>query len=273
MATLLETINGRAASVLEGLPDVVVHDIYDALGARLYDAVALQDGHELREMLAIARRTTGPILELACGAGRFTFPLLALGRELTAVDLSPSMLAILSERLDSGHAHLRNRLTLVEGDICDFKPGRKFSTAIFGCVTVSLLDSGARGRLFRNMTSVLTPEGRFFLSTTVPEGDSSLAAPGAPVENMQLVRDSAGTPYCLHEYIVPDRSIREITLIPEDTSTGGQVDVFTTAVRVLPPEQLAAELQENGLALLATHPVRTPGSAHEIVILEVGLHA
>lgn len=273
MATLLENINGRAATVLRELTDVAVHDIYDPLGARLYDAVALQDGHELREMIAIARRTTGPILELACGAGRFTLPLLALGREVTAVDLSPSMLAILSDRLDAGYAHLRNKLTLVEGDICNFDPGLKFSTVIFGCVTVSLLDLDARSRLFRNMASVLAPEGRFFLSTTVPEGDASLATPGAPVENVQLVKDSAGMPYCLHEYIVPDRSVREITLIPEDINTSSPVNVFTTAVRVLPPHQLATELQANNLAVLATHSVRTPGSAHHIVILEVGHRA
>jgi methylation protein MtfA len=273
MAALLEDINGRAAVILGDLSDVVVHDIYDPLGARLYDAVALQDGHELREMMAIARRTTGPILELACGAGRFTLPLLAMGREVTAVDLSPSMLSILSDRLDAGYAHLRNKLTVVEGDICDFDPGRRFSTVIFGCVTVSLLDLGARRRLFRNMASVLAPEGRFFLSTTVPEGDASLAAPGAPVENLQLVKDSAGTPYCLHEYIVPDRTVREITLIPEDTNSSGPVNVFTTQVRVLPPDQLAAELQANKLAVLAMHPVKTPGSAHEIVILEVGHRA
>lgn len=273
MAPLLEDINGRAAAILGDLADVVVHDIYDPLGARLYDAVALQDSHELREMIAVARRTTGPILELACGAGRFTLPLLALGREVTAVDLSPSMLAILSDRMDSGYAHLWRNLTLVEGDICDFNPAQKFSTVIFGCVTVSLLDAGARRRLFQNMTSVLAPEGRFFLSTTVTEGDASLDTPGTPVENVQLVKDSAGTRYCLHEYIVADRSVREITLIPEDTNTSGPVDVFTTAVRVLPPDQLVTELQENGLAVLNTHPVRTPGSAHEIVILEVGLHA
>ncbi|WP_051422933.1 daptide-type RiPP biosynthesis methyltransferase [Arthrobacter sp. MA-N2] len=270
MEALPEAINGRARVALKNVPDVIVHDIYSPLGAKLYDAIALQDGHELREMIAIARQTTGPILELACGAGRFTLALLALGRQVTAVDLSPSMLAILSDRLDSSHAHLRGNLTMIEGDICDFDPGRRFNTVIFGCVTVSLLDSTARGRLFRHMGSVLSADGRFFLSTTVAEGDTDLATPGTPIENLQQVLDSAGTAYCLHEYIAADRSIRAITLIPEVITPGAPVDVFTTAVRVLPPDQLMTELQANELEVIRTHPVKTPGAAHEIVILEVG---
>lgn len=273
MAALLENIQGQAKTVLKDVPEVVVHDIYDPLGSNLYDAVALQDAHELREMIAIARRTGGPILELACGAGRFTLPLLAMGRELTAVDLSPSMIAILSARLAANYPHLREKLTLIEADICDFDPGSRYNTVIFGCVTVSLLDTEARKRLFRNIPSMMTSEGRFYLSTTVVEGDAGLALQGTPMENIQKVSDSAGTVYNLHEYIVADRSIREITLIPDEIDVSAPVDVFTTAVRVLPPDQLTGELNAAGLEVIQSHPVKTPGAAHQIVILEVGNRA
>src|ERR1051325_7194132 len=42
----------------------------------------------------MARRTGGPILELGAGTGRIALPLAADGHAVTALDLSPHMLAI-----------------------------------------------------------------------------------------------------------------------------------------------------------------------------------
>lgn len=272
MESQLNLIRGKAGQALEGFAEVVVHDIYDALGSKLYDAVATQDAHELREMLAIVRRTNGPILELACGAGRFTLPLLSLGRPVTAVDLSPSMLGILSKRIDSDYPQLKTGLSLVEADICTLEIESRFETIIFGCVTISLLNEESRNTLFANMHRLLTPQGRLFMSTTVVEGHNQLSQAGDPVENSQKVQDSTGATYHLHEYIVPDRTLREITLIPETVTANGPVDIFTTKVRVIPPPQLAQELEASGLRVVKIHPVKTPGFAHEIVILEVAIN-
>ena len=60
--------------------------------------ITANDLTELPEILAAARKTAGPILELAAGSGRITRPLLALGRPLTAVDSSAEMLAMLKEK-------------------------------------------------------------------------------------------------------------------------------------------------------------------------------
>ena len=73
-------------------------DMYSASGSRLYDQITANDLTELPEILAAARKTAGPILELAAGSGRITRALLALGRPLTAVDSSVEMLAMLKEQ-------------------------------------------------------------------------------------------------------------------------------------------------------------------------------
>ena len=38
-----------------------------------------------------ARRSDGPVLELACGTGRLTIPIAQRGVEIVGLDLSPSM--------------------------------------------------------------------------------------------------------------------------------------------------------------------------------------
>ncbi|MEV7606777.1 class I SAM-dependent methyltransferase [Paenarthrobacter sp. NPDC089322] len=74
-------------------------DLYSVSGSRLYDLITANDLTELPEILAAARKTSGPILELASGSGRITRPLLSLGRSLTAVDSSPEMLALLKAKV------------------------------------------------------------------------------------------------------------------------------------------------------------------------------
>ena len=72
---------------------------------------------------AHARRTGGPILELACGTGRLLDLLVADGHEVVGLDRSSSMLRQAAERVG-------NRATLVEGDMASFTLGRRFALAI-----------------------------------------------------------------------------------------------------------------------------------------------
>jgi SAM-dependent methyltransferase len=63
----------------------------DAL-ARLYDLDLAEDPGDIDLYLALAGRTGGPIVELACGSGRVAIPIAAAGHEVTGVDLDPAML-------------------------------------------------------------------------------------------------------------------------------------------------------------------------------------
>jgi len=60
--------------------------------ARLYDLDLVEDPGDLDLYLALARRTGGPILELAAGSGRLAVPLAEAGHRVTGVDLDPAML-------------------------------------------------------------------------------------------------------------------------------------------------------------------------------------
>jgi len=57
------------------------------------------------------------VLELGCGTGRLTLPLARAGHPVTGIDLSPAMLARAREKLAAEPDMVRERVTLLEGDV------------------------------------------------------------------------------------------------------------------------------------------------------------
>jgi SAM-dependent methyltransferase len=70
----------------------------DAQLAQLYDAFPF-DG-DVPLYLDLARAEGGRVLEVACGSGRLTVPLVEAGNRVVGVDVSPHMLAITRGKLD-----------------------------------------------------------------------------------------------------------------------------------------------------------------------------
>ena len=99
--------------------------------AHLYDVDTLSiKNHDIDFWLSCAGETTGPILELACGTGRVGLELAEAGHSLVGLDISPSMLAIFKEKIMERPAAVRERISLVEGDMAHFQLGQKFSLII-----------------------------------------------------------------------------------------------------------------------------------------------
>lgn len=73
-----------------------------------------------------ARGTGGPVLELGCGTGRVTLPLAAAGLEVVGLDRAPGMLALAREKLKALAPEAQARVTLLEGDMRDFRLDRPF---------------------------------------------------------------------------------------------------------------------------------------------------
>ncbi len=71
-------------------------DIYE--DARLYDALGAGhfSGSDRTYWHQQCARYGGPILELACGSGRLTVPLAEEGVDIEGLDISPTMLALLT---------------------------------------------------------------------------------------------------------------------------------------------------------------------------------
>ncbi|MBD0706881.1 SAM-dependent methyltransferase [Streptomyces sp. CBMA291] len=266
------TVPGQAGVLLAEMGDrAVLCDLYDAKGAAVYHDLAAQDGHEVRELVSLVRTAPGPVLDLAAGSGRLTMPLLALGRQVTALELSGSMLELLAARLDEAPAALRDRCTLVRADMSEFSLGRLFQTIVLGTTSVSLLDSAGRKGLYASVRSHLAPGGRFLMSTLeIDPGETG------PEERVMEIR-TANAGYRLFEHWVPGAETRTVTVFPLAGSTpdetagaeAGLTTVCTSTSRVLVADQLEEEMGEAGLAVRARHTLPSADPRHVSVLLEV----
>lgn len=296
-ATTARRHPGLAGETIERLGDRArICGPYDTLGAPVYDDLAQGDGLEVREILHSARRTTGPILDLAAGAGRFTLPLLASGREVTALDLSRDMLGILERRLARAAERIRNRCTVVEADMAGFGLGKSFGCIILGTTSLSLLGTAQRAAMFGSVREHLSPGGEFVL-TVLERGDDD-----GPDEQVNRVMGVSGTEYDLYDHWPAGATHRTITIIPvpqadrEDAqpdarSAGprrgrrceqtahqpnddqpnddqrGEITVCTDTVGVLDREGVEAEMDRAGLVVREQKALTPAGLRHQVRLL------
>lgn len=263
---LLTATASRIADAFHG--SLPVRDLYSPEGARMYDAFTQEDHSEVREFLRLARGCPGPILDLACGSGRLTLPLRALGRDITALDSSSEMLRILSERLTQARAHVTGQVNFVEADMADFRLDHRFGLVLLGATSITLLDRLGRAALFERVNAHLLPDGRFLLTALEFDGCSDIGD-----ETVRVVIAKNGTDPALHlftEQLDPAQGIRTVSILRQ-TLHGGEVthsELFTTRVHTVTVESLRAELEAAGLAVHARHPVATGGSAYRVTLLE-----
>lgn len=125
--------------------------------ADLYDYYVNVD-FDINFFLQEAKRCGGKVLELTCGTGRVSIPLLQAGVDLTCVDYSTKMLSILRRKLERNHLScemfhmdmtelsLRDRFDLV------FIPFHSFS---------EIVDRSKHRRTLERIHTHLTEKGRF----------------------------------------------------------------------------------------------------------------
>ena len=103
------------------------------------------------------------ILELGCGTGRVTHPLLALGHPVVAVDDSPAMLA-----------HVR--APTVCAQIGDLDLGRTFDAVLLGSHLINTAVDADRGALLAAARRHLAPSGRLVVEWHPPSWFDSVAS-------------------------------------------------------------------------------------------------
>jgi SAM-dependent methyltransferase len=102
------------------------------LSAKYYDEAYAAD-EELADVpfyLELARSTCGHVLELGCGTGRVLLSIARAGIAIDGVDNSPPMLDRLRRKLDLEADHVRERVSVFEGDMRNFRSQRKYPLVI-----------------------------------------------------------------------------------------------------------------------------------------------
>ena len=79
---------------------------------------------------AAAERLGSPVLDLGAAAGRVALTLARDGHEVWALDRSPQMLAEIARRLDDEPPEVRERVTMVRGELQTLALGRRFPLTV-----------------------------------------------------------------------------------------------------------------------------------------------
>jgi SAM-dependent methyltransferase len=246
----------------------VLCDPYDPVGAPIYHALSRSDTHEVREIISLLRGLPGPVLDLAAGSGRLTLPLLAAGRHVTALDLSVSMLRLLAQRLAAAPRRLRERCTVVHGDMTDFSLHDRFGAVVLGTTSISLLDGDGREGLYRAVHRHLLPGGRFLLSTLYRD---DVSASGTPVE-VSVSALAAGVAHRIYQRWDPSTGVRTVAVVPHEQADA-RVPVCVSTVRDLPASVLCRELTAAGFGVLARHDLGSGRQRERVELLETQVRA
>ena len=126
---------------------------------------------ELEFIDGYARKTGGPVLELASGAARVSSQLARRGHVVYGVEMSRPMLDKAREVLGDEAPEVRGRVHLVQGDMTRFAFGRQFPLIIipFNSFWYNLYENRAQ-ECVRCIVSHLAPGG-FFLVEGEGKGD------------------------------------------------------------------------------------------------------
>lgn len=133
--------------------------------AHLYDSY-LRFTDDLPFFLQECKKIDGSVLELMCGTGRISIPLLEAGVDLTCVDASPAMLAILRQKLAA------NGLSapVVQADVTSLQLESLFDLVVLPFQSFHELHTEAEQRkALSEIARSLKPNGRFICTLHNPK--------------------------------------------------------------------------------------------------------
>lgn len=134
------------------------------LVAAYYDAYVRTD-LDRAFFLRHARASGGPVLELMCGTGRITLPLIEAGFQVTGIDSSARLLDRFRAKLAARNLHAE----LVEADVRSFELGRTFPFVFAGFHSFAeVLGADDRLRAMKAIRRHVAPGGRFVLTLHNP---------------------------------------------------------------------------------------------------------
>lgn len=121
-------------------------------------------------LVGMARRTGGPVLDIAAGTGRVLIPLARAGFEVTGVDIAPRMLAICRRKLAQEPGEVRARTQLVRADMRRFHLHRKFRLAVVPYCSFQFLRTVSEQlECLASIRRHLVPGGRLVLDLFNPD--------------------------------------------------------------------------------------------------------
>ena len=160
------------------------------LNAETYDARTLGFPGELDFWVARARESGGPVLELACGTGRVSWPIARAGIDIVGIDLSHAMLEPAQAKRVREAAEVGARARFLLGDMTNFALAERFSLTIIPFRAFqSLLTVEAQRSSLGCIHHHLKPGGRLIVDIFDPRLDLLLEDRFVPLRQIAPYRN------------------------------------------------------------------------------------
>ncbi|NQX11067.1 class I SAM-dependent methyltransferase [Microbacteriaceae bacterium VKM Ac-2855] len=251
----IRPLTAASAALLRALDSekTTPEDLYSAAGSAVYEHFTAEDRSEIAPLTAAVRRTVGPILELACGGGRITIPLLSLGRAVVGVDLSSTMVEILRTRVaDLPPTRIHPGTRFVVGDMTDFALPERFGAIVLAATSVALLDAAGRRALLDGARRHLSDDGRFFITASSP---GHLYRPGSQSSRVRAVPGPDGRTGAavVTTAVTPDGRYRDVDVVHLGLDEHGRTAarVYHSRVNVVDADEVQADAEARGFRVLA----------------------
>ena len=214
--------------------------------SKLYHAQHLEYQDDSPFWIILANGQGGPVLELGCGTGRITSPLLEKGFEVTGVDNDPEML----EFIQSG---LRNevRLNLINADFIEFTNFADYNLVILPCNTYSTLNHLQRKKLLSNLRENLPDGGVFCTSVINPELLKDIPDSDEAEVEMEIKHPDTGSPLVISAEWKSDSNKFYLTWHYDHLMQNGQVERFSQSTEhyKVSTDALISEFVEAGFEI------------------------
>jgi SAM-dependent methyltransferase len=165
------------------------------LHVETYDAQhdSIPGGDDVSFFRELAERAGGSVLDLGCGTGRVAIPLAEAGFDVVGLDRSAPMLAVAAERRGARPSDVRRRLRFVEGDMTDFRLGRRFGLVFAAFrVFMALPDEEAQRSALASIRRHLRPGGLLSIDIFDPRLDMITPEPRPQTERREFRHPTTG---------------------------------------------------------------------------------
>jgi len=196
--------------------------------SELYDLDVGDKSDDLDFYRAMAKRTGGPILELACGTGRVAIPLARDGHRVVGLDASAAQLA--RARTNATAANVA--VELVPGDIRDFTLPEPFALVVIPFTSFLILTPEERPAALARIREHLAGDGLFVLDVFQPDPEKIAGADGAVVQLWTRTEPRTGNVVVKTVSSVADVDGVTFSSIYEDIDAGGASRRYARSARL-----------------------------------------
>lgn len=196
----------------------------------------------------LARRSEGPILDMACGTGRLTIPLAADGHRVIGVDASAAMLSAANAKVSAE----KLKVEFVRGDIRTVNLNQRFALVVVGCNSLAhLITNDDLEAGLANIRRHLAPGGVFAFDIVNPRLEVL-----APSETEAVRLDLGPNPSAAIavEEVASYDSVRQVRTARWSTgAVESKRQLAPLQLRLIFPQELRTLLKTVGLELRARY--------------------